>query len=108
MLVGTAVPTMIARTKVSLAAVPTTLVGTAVTTIIVGTSVPTIIAGTKVSFTADPTALVGKAVTIIMVGTKKISLDWEGAPFWKTQVLFSCGCDKPGLVYSRRTSKHGG
>ena len=38
MLVGTAVPTIIAETKVSLAAVPTTLVRTAVTTIIVGTT----------------------------------------------------------------------
>ena len=44
---GTIVQTMIAGTKISLAAVSTTLVETAVSTIIVGTTVPTMIAGTK-------------------------------------------------------------
>ena len=45
MLVGTAVPTIIAGTKVSLATVLTTLVGTAVSTIFVGATVPSMIAG---------------------------------------------------------------
>ena len=39
---------MIVGTKISLAAVPTTLVETAVTTIFVGTAVSTMIAGTKI------------------------------------------------------------
>ena len=69
MLVGTAVPTMIARTKVSLAAVPTTLVGTAVTTIIVGTSVPTMIAGTKLSSMVVQITLVGPVLPTNVVGT---------------------------------------
>ena len=42
-IVGTAaVPTTIAGTKISWMAVPTTLVGTAVSTTLVGTAVPTI------------------------------------------------------------------
>ena len=45
--VGTIFPTMIARTKISLAAVPTTLLETAVTAIFWGIAVSTMLAGTK-------------------------------------------------------------
>ena len=47
MIVGTTVPTMIAETKTSWVAVPTTLVGTTVSTTLVGTAVPTIIVGKR-------------------------------------------------------------
>ena len=46
MIGGTAVPTIIAETKILLVAVPKTLVGTAVQTLTVGTT----IAGTKIIF----------------------------------------------------------
>ena len=48
MIVGAIVPTMIVGTRISLVAVPTTLVETAFTTIIVGITVPTMIVGTKI------------------------------------------------------------
>ena len=50
MIVGTVVPTVNAGKKILGVTVPTTLVGTVVSTIIVGTTVPTTIAGRKIYF----------------------------------------------------------
>ena len=46
-----------------MATVPTTLVGTAVLTIIVGITVPTMIAGTKISFGVTLIIFVGTVVS---------------------------------------------
>ena len=55
MIVGAAVPTTIAGTRCFFAAVPTSLVGTAVTAVILEKTVTEIIVGTTV-----PTMIVGK------------------------------------------------
>ena len=67
--VATTVPAIIARTKVSLEAVPTTLVGTTATTIIVGTAVQTMVAGAKITLMVVPTTFVGPVVPTNVVGT---------------------------------------
>ena len=62
---GTIVPIIIVGTKISLAAVSATLVGTAVTTINVGTTVPTMIVRKKLI----PTTFVRTFVPTNVVGT---------------------------------------